>query len=118
MCPLRYIYHILLFLLSNALLSSHCVEWKAQFDPSEITIKTGTKQRIHLVLSGLSDEAIANLDNRDYIQLRSENNKLATVNDQKNLKFFEIDRAARSWDANFDVTGVFLGKSSVCAIPP
>lgn len=103
--------------MSNALLVT-CVDWKAQFEPSATTIKTGSKQRIHLVLSGLSDEAIANIDNRDYIQLKSENDGLATVNNQHELKFFEIDRANRSWDANFDVTGVFLGKSIVkyCAM--
>ena len=97
-------------MLSNAILAT-CVDWKAQFDPAKITIKTEAKQRVHLVLSGLSDEASANINNRDYIQLKSENNGRATINNQNELKFFEVDRASNSWDANFDVTGVFLGES-------
>lgn len=109
MCPLKYIYHILLFLLSNALLAS-CVEWKAVFDPNATTIKTATKQRVHLVLSGISDEAIANINDRNYVQLISENDQRATVGNQEEIKFLELERSNRSWDAHFDVSGVFLGE--------
>lgn len=109
MCPFRYLYHVLLFLLSNALLSS-CVEWKAQFDPDKVTVKTSSKQKIHLILSGLSDETIANIDDRAYLQLRSENEELATVKNQQEVKFFELDQNEKSWGAYFDLNGVFLGK--------
>jgi hypothetical protein len=109
MCPLRYLYHILLFLTSNVLLTS-CTEWKAFFEPNAVTVKTAAKQRVHLVLSGISDETIANLNDRDYIQLKSENDELAMVRNQDQIKFFEVERSNRSWDAFFDVNGVFLGK--------
>lgn len=108
MCPFRYLYHVLIFLVFNVLLAS-CVDWKATFNPAAVTVKTSSKLRVHLVLSGLSDEAIANIDNRDYLQLRSGDENLATVTNSE-LKFFELSRENRSWDANFDLNGVFLGK--------
>lgn len=128
MCPFRYLYHVLLFIASNALITS-CAEWKASFEPSAVTIKTATKQRVRLILSDLTDEAIANINDRDYLQLRSENDELATVRDQSQIKFFEVERSNRSWDANFDLHGVFLGELStrkpqvsrfvdICSSPP
>jgi hypothetical protein len=109
MCPFRYLYHVIIFILSNALITS-CVDWKASFEPSAVTIKTASKQRIHLVLSGLADEVISNINDRDYVQLRSENDELATIKDQSQMKFFEVERSNRSWDAYFDLSGVFLGE--------
>lgn len=109
MCPFRFLYHVLLFLLSNAILAS-CVTWTARFDPSEVKVKTGSHEKVRLVLSGLDDDAIANIDNRDYIQIKSENQGRATVADQNQIKFFLVNSANRSYDANFDVNGVFLGK--------
>lgn len=109
MCPLRYLYHVLLFLLSNVLLAS-CVDWKASFDPKAVTIKTSSKQRVRLILSDLTDEAIANINEPNYVQLRSENSGLATVSDLSDVKFFELEKSNKSWDAHFDVNGVFLGE--------
>lgn len=108
MCPFRYLYHILIFLLSNILLTS-CVDWRATFNPEAVIVKTSSKQRVHVVLSGLSDEAIANIANRDYLQLRTEDEDRATVTND-GIKFFELSRENRSWDANFDLNGIFLGK--------
>lgn len=108
MCPLRYLYHVLLFLLSNVLLASS-VEWKAYFDPKAVIVKTATQQRIRLILSDLSDETIENINEPNYIQLRSENDRLATIKNQ-DVKFFELERNNKSWDARFDVSGVFLGE--------
>lgn len=104
MCPFRYFYHVLLFLLSNALLTT-CLDWRAEFDPAKIELKTGTKQRVHLVLSGLSDDAIEHLGDREYVQIKSEHVKQATV--EQDIQFSEI--ATRSWGADFVVNGVFLG---------
>lgn len=109
MCPLKYLYHVLIFLLSSVLLST-CTEWSAVFDPSAVTVKAASKQRVSLVLSGLSDETIRNINEREYVQLRSEHDHLASVKDQENMRFFEVDRVSRSWNANFDVNGVFLGE--------
>lgn len=111
MCPFRYLYHVILFLVSNALLAS-CVEWKAIFNPSEVTVKTASKQNVHLVLSGISDEIIANLDNRDYVQLKSENDELATVKNQHEITFRKNDTTS-TWNAFFDVSGIFLGSTKV-----
>lgn len=80
-----------------------------------MTVKTASQQRVRLVLSGLSNEAIDNINNREYIQFKSENDLLARVDDKKEIKFFELERSNRSWDAYFDVKGEFLGKT-VCVI--
>lgn len=109
MCPLKYLYHVLLFLLSNAILAA-CVTWKADFGRSNVTLKTGTQERVRLVLSGLDDDAIANIDNRDYIQIKSENEGRATVADHNQIKFSLMSSGNRSYDTNFDVHGVFLGE--------
>lgn len=109
MCPFKYLYHVLLFLLSNALFAA-CVTWKADFEPKEVRVKTGTQEKVRLVLSGLDDDAIANIDNRDYIQIKSENEGRATVADHNQIKFALMGSGNRSYDANFDVHGVFLGE--------
>lgn len=111
MCPFRHLYHVILFLVSNALLAS-CVEWKAFFEPSAVTVKTSSKQNVHLILSGISDETIANLDNRDYIQMKSENDELATVKNQQEMTFRKNDSTS-TWHAFFDVSGVFIGNTKV-----
>lgn len=116
MCPFRYLYHVLLFLLSNALLST-CAEWKAFFNPSALTIKTASKQRVQLVLSGLTSEAIANINDQNYVKIKSENDQLATVRDEE-IRFYEIGPNNGSYDAFFDINGVFLGESLRATIYP
>lgn len=108
MCPLKYLYHVLLFLLTSAFLSS-CAEWKAFFEPRDVQIKTLTSKRIRVILSGLPEEAIANINDRTYLQLKSEHDDRATVKNQQEIKFYELDRNSNSWDAHFDISGVFLG---------
>lgn len=92
------------------MLLASCAEWKASFDPKSVTLKTGTKQRVRLILSDLSDEAIENINDSSYIQLRSENDRRATVSDPNEIKFFEFERSNKSWNAYFDISGVFLGE--------
>lgn len=75
-----------------------------------MTIKTASRQRVQLVLSGLSSEAIANINDQNYVKIRSENNQLAAVGDEE-IKFFEISPNNGSYDAFFDINGVFLGES-------
>ena len=111
MCPFRYIDHVLFFLLSNIFLTS-CVEWKAFYDPKQLTVKTASKQSVHLTLSGISDEIIANINNRDYVQLKSEDDALATVKNQQQITFTK-NESTSTWSAFFDVSGVFLGSTKV-----
>lgn len=108
MCPFRYLYHVLLFLVSNVLLAS-CVDWKAAFNPTDVRIKTASKARVNLVLSGLTSDAIASLNDQYSVKLRSEDDEIATIKAQE-LRFFEIGDRTGSYDANFDVDGVFLGE--------
>lgn len=111
MCPFRYLYHVLFFILSNIFLSS-CVEWQAFYDPKQLTVKTASKQSVHLTLSGISDEIIANINNRDYVQLKSEDDALATVKNQQQITFTK-NESTSTWSAFFDVSGVFLGSTKV-----
>lgn len=76
-------------------------------------MKTSSKQRVRVILSGLSDEIIANIDNRDFIQLKSQHENLATVKNQNEIKFFPLEQSNRSYDAYFDLDGIFLGKFKV-----
>lgn len=70
MGALKYI----VLLLSNVLLAT-CVDWTATFDPVAISVLTSSTTRVHLTLSDLSDEAIANINDISYIQLKSENER-------------------------------------------
>ena len=116
MCPLRYLYHVLLFLLTNFLIisSANVTEWKAHFDPNPITLKTASRQRVHLVLDGLSEDLMHELKppnntNQPYIQLVSRDTNLANVKHQHSMVFFELNN--KSVDTNFDLYGEFLGKN-------
>lgn len=109
MCPFRYLYHVLLFLATQALVFAGA-EWKAYFDPESIRVKTSSNERVRVILSGVTSDLIdpAFINDRNYVQLRSEQNGLATVR-QENIKFHQLDKANGSWDAYFDVSGVFIG---------
>lgn len=111
MCPIRYIYHVLLFLVTNSLVIS-ATEWKAYFDPNPVIVKTAARQRVRLILSGLPDDVISNFNNTQnhYIQLRSEDEGLAAVRDADKMVWFEVSKENNSWDSYFNVDGVFLGK--------
>jgi len=118
MCPLRYLYHVLLFLLTNLLIisSANATEWRAQFDPNPITLKTASRQRVHLVLDGIPEDVMneiqpPNNTNQPYIQLVSRDPTLATVRHQHAMVFFPINKTAV--DTNFDLYGEFLGKHLV-----
>ncbi|KAG5684229.1 hypothetical protein PVAND_013467 [Polypedilum vanderplanki] len=119
MCPIRYLYHVLLFLLTNFLIISNAnaaTEWKAYFDPNPITIKTASARRVHLVLTGLSEDFVnkfnyPNHTEQEYIQLVSEDNSLANVRNQKAMTFFAPNKT--SLDTNFDLFGEFLGQTRI-----
>lgn len=115
MCPIRYLYHVLFFLLTNVLIisSANVTEWKAYFDPNPITIKTASNRRVHLVLSGLPEDFVSqfnypNHTDQEYIQLKSADNSLANVRNQRSMTFFALNKT--SLDTNFDLYGEFLGK--------
>ena len=118
MCPLRYIYLVLLFLLTNLLIVS-ASEWKAFFDPNPISVKTAQKQRVHLVLAGLPEDFVndirVNNTDQQYIQLVSEDESLASVRHQNKMAIFPLNNTAV--DTNFDVHGEFLGMlTNLCTL--
>lgn len=106
---LRNVFHILLLLSSNVLLS-RCSEWKAVFEPDAVTVQAGAIERVHLILSGLSDELIKNINDRDFVEIRSDHEALAIISNQDEIKFIEFDKVNRSYEVYFDVEGVFLGR--------
>lgn len=116
MCPFRYLYHVLLFLLTNFLIISNtnaAVEWKAYFDPNPITIKTASRQRVSLVLAGLPEEFVdqfqyPNHTDQQYIQLVSEDASLASIRHQDKMTVFALNKTAL--DTKFDLFGEFLGE--------
>lgn len=112
MCPIRYIYHVLFFLLTHSLITS-ATDWKAYFDPNPVTVKTAGKQRVRLILSELPDDVINSFNRTEnhFIQLKSENDELATVRGSEKMVWFELNRENKSWDSHFNIDGVFLGES-------
>lgn len=110
MCPIRYIYHVLFFLLTQSLIIS-ATDWKAYFDPNPVIVKTVGRSRVRLILSGLPDDVIRKFNNTDheFIQLRSEDESLAVVRGADKMVWFELNRENKSYDSHFNVDGVFLG---------
>lgn len=110
MCPIRYIYHVLFFLLTQSLIIS-ATDWKAYFDPNPVVVKTAARQRVRLILSELPDDVISNFNNTEnqFIQLRSEDESLAVVRGSDKMVWFELNRENKSYDAHFNVDGIFLG---------
>jgi solute carrier family 10 (sodium/bile acid cotransporter), member 3/5 len=111
MCPLRYLYIVLGIFLTNFFVI--CAGWKANFDPNTTIVKTSSKQKVHLILSDLEDDIISNINDRNYLQLRSSESEIANVFNQEEIKFIELDRGNKSWQTYFDVTGVFIGSSKI-----
>lgn len=118
MCPLRYLYHVLFFLLTNLIIisSANATEWRAHFDPNPITLKTASRQRVHLVLDGIPEDVMneiqpPNNTNQPYIQLVSRDPNLASVKHQHSMVFFPINKTAV--DTNFDLYGEFLGQTDI-----
>lgn len=99
--------HVSLALLLNALLAT--CQWHAAFNPNDKTILIDDIHSTHLVLSGLSTDAIANINNRDYLQILSYDEQVAVVEYPNDIVFTESHDGSNSWETNIYVRGVFLG---------
>lgn len=108
MCPLRCLLQLLvLFLTQTAIFAA---SWSAQFIPEKIQVLTDRNYQVELTLKSLTDNIIDanNINDRNYLQLKSDDDGLATVRDQKDIKF-ELKQADGTWSSHFNVSGVFLG---------
>lgn len=106
----KYFGCVLLFLLYNAVVAS-CTNWAATFDPVSTIITTGITQRAHLILSELSDETVSNIQDSNYVRVRSQNEQVASIRNQNEIEFSPVNGVERSWETFFVINGVFLGKN-------
>lgn len=108
MCPLRCLLQFLVLFLTQAVIFA--ASWSAQFNPEKIEVKTDSYSGVELTLKGLTDNIIDanNINDRNFLQLKSDDDDLAIVRDQKNIKF-ELKQADGTWTSHFNVSGVFLG---------
>lgn len=108
MCPLRcWLQFLVLFLTQTIIFAA---SWSAQFNPEKIEVLTDRNYEVELTLKGLTDNIIDanNINDRNFLQLKSDNDDLATVRDQKNIKL-ELKQDDGTWNCHFNVSGVFLG---------
>lgn len=98
-----------LWLLSNKCLETNA-QWTAFFDPSNVTVTMTSSETVHVILSGLSSEIIENINNRNYVRFWTENSQVATVDYQDDIVFIESEVTVGSWEASFNINGVFIGK--------
>lgn len=108
MCLLRcFLQLLVLFLIQTAIFAA---SWSTQFNPEKIEVLTDRNYQVELTLNGITDNIIDanNINDRSYLQLKSDDDGLATVRDQKDIKF-ELNQADGTWSSHFNVSGVFLG---------
>lgn len=86
-----------------------CVGWQANFNPSEVVVTTVLRERVHLVLSDLSNDIISNIDNRNIVQIRTESYRIAVVENHDDIRFTAVPGVPNSFSADFYIKGVFLG---------
>lgn len=65
-------------------------------------------EEVHLVLSNLTDETIDTV-NSNYV-IKTQNEQVAVVDNADEIEFFNVAGESGSWEANFRIRGVFLGK--------
>ena len=108
MCPLRCLLQFLVLFLTQAVIFA--ASWSAHFNPEKIQVLTDRNYEVELTLKGLTDNIIdANdINDRNFLQIKSDDDDLATIRDQKNIKF-ELNQADGTWNSHFNVSGVFLG---------
>lgn len=96
------------FLLSLSV--SGNVQWTAIFDPNRVEVQIDLTQNIRLVLSGLSANAVQNINDRNYVRLVTSDGGVANVFNQNDFQFTAVQGGNNAFETQFDVTGVFLGK--------
>lgn len=105
-------YHVFIAYIWNTFLLSHA-QWTAVFDPDAVMIETDIKENIHLTLVGLPNEIIANINDKIYVRLISEYEHVAIISNQDEIEFTASEGNNEVWEGNFEVEGIFLGKTCV-----
>lgn len=90
-------------------LRSSATGWSTSFDPSQIDVQTNSEVSMQVFLSDLSERVIENINEPNFVLLRSSNEEIAVVVDQDNIRFERQD-GSNTYQADFRVGGVFLGE--------
>lgn len=93
-----------------AILHCSCGELNAIFTPSAITVKISDHQNVKLVISGLNISENANV--QDVIKILSSDEDIARVCDDEQILFIQPSDET-SWEAHFNVSGIFLGTANL-----
>lgn len=109
MRPLQCLLQFLVLLLSPSVIFA--ASWSAEFNPDKITVQTGLNSEVELTLKDLTDNIFDanNINDRYFLQLKSDHDDLAIVRDQENIKF-ELKQDGGTWTSRFNVSGVFIGE--------
>lgn len=93
-----------------AILHSSCGELDTIFTPSAITVKISDHQNVKLVISGLNNGKNVNV--QGFIKIKSSDKDVAQVCDDEQMRFIQTSNET-SWEAYFNVSGIFLGTANV-----
>ncbi|CAO1394627.1 unnamed protein product [Diamesa tonsa] len=107
-CLLQF---LVLFLTQSVIFAA---SWSAEFNPEKVEVLTDLNLEVQLTLKGLTDNIIdaKNINDRNFLRLKSDHDDLATVRNQENIKF-ELKQDDGTWTSHFNVSGVFIGKAKI-----
>ncbi|CRK88032.1 CLUMA_CG001818, isoform A [Clunio marinus] len=106
----QFYYTFLFTLLKTS--TSICAEWTATFEPTHVTVQMETFESIQLTLSGLSDDTIKNINDRDIVRLVTDDGNVARVV-YGSINFEEKEDNDGTWQTIFEIEGVFLGSTNI-----
>lgn len=111
MCPLRYLISLLLCLFTFAVNA----KFQAMFEPAKIDVlMTEVSGKVDLTITGLTSEIMdpSNVNDRNYVQIKSRNADLAAINNPNEVNFLQISENG-TFAAHFNVSGIFLGSTEL-----
>lgn len=65
-------------------------------------------KEVYLIVSNVSDSTINKINN-NYV-LQTQNQQVPIIDDPDEIEFFKIVGENVSWEAHFNIRGIFLGK--------
>lgn len=103
---LNIFYRCCLLLLLTPVIRSANAQWVATFTPNDVIITMEGQERIQLQLSGLSEHTLPRINDRNYVRLRSENERVATIEDGYTF----TEEVPTNYTTTFAVNGAFVGR--------
>lgn len=99
-------------LIILAVFAPFCSALKAQFNPNSLTVKISDHQSVKVLLSDLEQNVKDLINDRNILQILSDDESIAQVVNQRQITFAKNEND-ESWEANFNVSGIFLGSAKV-----